>query len=52
MQWPLLPAVKSEPKGGEVVAKTQVKSEAVEHHMTAGNIVATCDSSDNTWSDL
>ena len=52
MQWPLLPAVKSEPEGGEAVAKTQVKSEAVEHHMTAGNIVATCVSSDNTWSDL
>ena len=52
MQWPLLPAVKSEPEGGEAVAKTQVKSEAVEHHMTAGNIVATCVSSDSTWSDL
>ena len=52
MQWPLLPAVKSEPEGGQVVAKTQVKSEAVEHHMTAGNIVATYVGSDNTWSDL
>ena len=51
MQWPLLPAVKSELEGGEAVAKTQVKSEAVEHHMTAGNIVAAC-VSDNTWSDL
>ena len=49
MQWPLLPAVKSEPEGGEVVAKIPVKSEAVEHHMTAGNIVAACL---NTWSDL
>ena len=49
MQWPLLPAVKSEPESGEVVAKTQVKSEAVEHHMTSGNIVETCL---NTWSDL
>ena len=52
MQWPLFPAVKSELEGGEAVAKAQVKSEAVEHHMTAGNTVATCVSSDSTWSDL
>ena len=52
MQWPLLPAVKSELGGGETVTKIQVKSEAVEHHMTSGNTVATCAGSDSTWSDL
>ena len=36
----------------EAAVKMQAKSEAVEHHMAAGSIVATCLSSANTWSDL
>ena len=36
----------------EAAVKMQVKSEALEHHMTAGSIVATCRSSANTWSYL
>ena len=47
MQWFLLPAVKSELEGGGAVVKTEVKSEAVKHHMTAGNVVAICVSGDN-----
>ena len=39
-------------QAGEAVVKMQAKSEAVEHHMTAGSIVATCLSIANTWSDL
>lgn len=37
MQWPLLPAMKSELEGGGTVVKTELKGEAMEHHMTAGN---------------
>ena len=37
---------------GEAAVKMQAKSEAVEHHMAAGSIVATCLSIANTWSDL
>ena len=39
-------------QAGEAAVKMQAKSEAVEHHMTAGSIVATCLSIANTWSDL
>ena len=44
--------MKSELKSRGAVVKSEVKSEAGEHHMTAGNIVATCISSDSAWSDL
>ena len=52
MHWPLLSAVLSEVEDRRATLKSEVRKEAAEHHMTAGNIVSSCVSSDNIWSDL